>query len=165
MLSAFLYALFSGGPYIEGSGSNTEVFMVFFLMLAFYFFLAYRKSGWGLLACGLLAGLAFMTKQTAFLIFWSCAFCFDRSMKGTARRLLPLCIGFLLVPAGFLVYFWANRGLSDFIDAFMFNFGYIQPSLDLFLVYRTFTVALLENSVIWRAGRGGGGFYFFPGEE
>ena len=154
LVSAFLYALFSGGPMIEGAGSNTEVFMVLFLMAAFYFFTGKRTTR-DLFFCGLFSGLAFMTKQVAALnflvllmfVFW----------EPEAKRLGSLLIlGFLIFPLGFTLYFWLNRGLAEFIDyAFLFNLGYTQPSLNLFSLYRTLYIALVENSVLWLLALGG----------
>jgi 4-amino-4-deoxy-L-arabinose transferase-like glycosyltransferase len=180
LISAFLYALFSGGPLIEGAGSNTEVFMVLFLMVAFYFFTG-KRTARDLFFCGLFSGLAFMTKQVAalnflvFLIF---------SMIGIGKlgegedagidwfpNLHPisgfyLILGFLMFPLGFTLYFWLNRGLAEFIDyAFLFNLGYVQPKLDLFFFYRTFYIALVENSILWLLGVAGLIYIIFQKRE
>ncbi|MBI5078715.1 glycosyltransferase family 39 protein, partial [Candidatus Saganbacteria bacterium] len=45
LLSAFLYALFSGGPLIQGASANTEAFMVLPMVLALWCFLrAFQNS-------------------------------------------------------------------------------------------------------------------------
>ena len=179
LISAFLYALFSGGPLIDGAGSNTEAFMILFLMTAFYFFAAHKNSAWRLFLCGLFSGLAFMTKQVAmfnFLVLLAFAIVEERNPhpltpSPIGRGRIPICnpfrltwvrafivllFGFLIVPAGFALYFFLNNGLIDFVeDAFLFNFGYVQTSFDLFSLYRTAQIALYENSIIWLLGAAG----------
>ncbi|MGB9613329.1 MAG: glycosyltransferase family 39 protein [Candidatus Margulisiibacteriota bacterium] len=139
LLSAFLYALFSGGPIIQGTSSNTETFMVLPLVLALYCFLRgcstpnARNWRW-LFFAGLFSGLAAMIKPVAlfnFLILVIFAFFLkflrspitDHRSPITGHRLpitdyrstLVLILGSLLIPVFFTLYFWSQGALSDFL--------------------------------------------------
>ena len=117
LLAAGLYAVFSTGPFIQGTGANTEVFMVLPMVLAFTAFVYGRKQGsssWIILA-GVLSGLAVMIKQMAvfnFLVLLGLAY-FEKNSR--IKSWLSLCAGFAVFPLFFLIYFALKNVLGDFI--------------------------------------------------
>jgi len=161
LLSAFLYGIFSGGPFLEGTMSNTEGFMVIILLFALYlFYLAEnRKKLAFYLAAGILSGLAFMIKQVAvfnFLVFLFFAFLSsDRmfSREGWQRTGL-LIAGLAVFPIMFTAYFWIAGAFREFfLYAFMSNLGYVRPMVGVFTtkwgirnLFRV-TSLLLEDSI------------------
>ena len=156
LLSAFLCALFSGGPYIQGTSANTETFMLLPMLLAFYLFiLGTKKSKWDklcLLAAGLFSGLAVMFKQVALLNFAVLlVFSFflpDHSRKEKGLSLTTLCAGFIIFPLIFFYYFWLNHALLDFINAaFVYNIGYIKSQPWFWPAF--LQVFLFWNSILW----------------
>lgn len=156
LLSAFLYALFSGGPYMQGTSANTETFMLLPMLLAFYLFiLGSRKNKWDklcLFAAGLFSGLAVMFKQVALLNF-AVLLAFPFFLPGYSRKekglsLTTLCAGFIVFLLIFFYYFWMNHALLDFINAaFIYNIGYIKSQ---FWFWSAFLqVFLFWNSILW----------------
>jgi 4-amino-4-deoxy-L-arabinose transferase-like glycosyltransferase len=149
--AALLFAVFSGGPMIEGAGANAEVFMILPMMLALLFFLRNEY-----LLAGLLSGLAIMIKQVALYNFlaligfnlWPVLK--DRRQWLDALKINGrLIVGFMVVPALFLVYFAFKGALNDLIEAtILVGVRNIKPNL-LFFLARTVYIALLENSLLW----------------
>jgi 4-amino-4-deoxy-L-arabinose transferase-like glycosyltransferase len=117
LVAAGLYAVFSTGPFIQGTGANTEVFMVLPMVLALAAFVYGRKQGsssWIILA-GILSGLAVMIKQTAvfnFLVLLGMAY-FEKNSR--IKSWLSLGAGFAVFPLFFLIYFALKNVLGDFI--------------------------------------------------
>ena len=151
--AALLYAVFSAGPMVQGSSSNTETFMVLPMVLALFFFLKAQKEHdrrW-YFAAGLLSGLAFMFKQVAALNFLALllfALSFDA---------LWLIAGFLVFPLLFLLLFAFNGALPDFIGSvFIVNrvylasspvpFFFIDPRWGLSAIWRQVSN---ENGLLW----------------
>lgn len=126
LLAAGLFGIFSSGPMVQGTGANTEVFMILPLVLAFIFFLIgqrEKKPAW-LFWAGVLSGLAVMIKQLAlfnFVVLLGIAFWPEAKRLGSKsepRGLLAgslLLSGFLVFPLAFLIYFSINNALSDFL--------------------------------------------------
>ncbi|MBI5701645.1 glycosyltransferase family 39 protein [Candidatus Saganbacteria bacterium] len=128
-LAAFLYALFSGGPLIQGSTSNTETFMVLPLVLAVLFFLKYKRKEnlWLLFISGLFSGIAILIKQGAILNFFV-LFCFifilndndyhyqnvHFNIKNIKRAFLLLS-GFLVFPILVAIFLFLSSNLKDAI--------------------------------------------------
>jgi len=159
-LSALFYAVFSGGPLIDGTTSNTESFMIVFMIYALLFFVlalnnSLRNRMLGLFfVSGLFSGLAVMTKQVAAVNFIVLAMFLlpYRNLKALREwhKTIFMALGFIAVPLLFLFYFWWQGAVGDFINfALLFNFGYVQSGINLVLLFRTVYLALCENSVIW----------------
>lgn len=154
LIAAALFAVFSGGPRIEGVGANSEVFMLLPIMLGLLFFLYQDK--WGsrsLFLAGLFSGAAIMIKQVALFNFLALAgFVFVgpcRTLKQKLADLLWLTAGFLVVPLAFGVYFLSKGALFDLINAILiYGIHNINPNFGFFF-QRTLGIALTENSVIW----------------
>jgi 4-amino-4-deoxy-L-arabinose transferase-like glycosyltransferase len=141
LLSAMLFALFSSGPFLEGTSSNTEVFMNLPLLLALLCFLLAEKSESPIridifyFLTGLFLGLATMIKQVAFLNFLAVAaflfFSFWLSKESKQRKALAflyLSLGFLIFPFLFAAYFLAKGAFWDFVaKGFWVNFSYLKP--------------------------------------
>lgn len=178
LVSALLFAVFSGGPLIQGSSSNTETFMILPLILALIFFLKGKKMDY--FWAGLFSGIAVMFKQVAifnflvlfgFLVFRrvklhnelpACRqgrrgikrFCGFQS--AVPREVFYLIAGFLFVPFFFATYFWLKGALPNYIySVFLVNRQYLQAipfglwDRMLHGVYTTFAIARLENAVLW----------------
>jgi len=167
ILSAFLYALFSGGPLVQGTSANTETFMVLPLLLALYFFLLGKRredqgkagnirEGLFFLA-GLFSGLAVMTKQVALINFLVLlgfvsfeAVRPHNELWGIKKILKALWLisGFLVPPLFFVVYFWWKGALPDFIEAaFLYNLAYAKYKL--WNWPALVNVVRNENLVLW----------------
>jgi 4-amino-4-deoxy-L-arabinose transferase-like glycosyltransferase len=178
LAAAFLYGLFSGGPYIEGSNSNTETFMILFILLGLLFFLMgareEKRRSWFYFLAGISSGLAFMFKQVALfnfiaLLLFVTPFPFTRQifkqMKELARSWFWLIIGFLIFPLIFFVYFYSKSALKDFIElAYLFNFNYVKPNI-IFFLFRIVTLAYLENSILWVLALVGAIYILFKDRE
>ena len=156
LLAAFLYAVFSGGPFIQGTSANTETFMLLPMLIAFYLFiLSIKKNLWdnlALLCAGIFSGLAVMFKPVALLnflaLFLFAFFMPDRSRKEKTLNLINLGLGFLLFPLVFLCYFWTKQALFDFINlAFVYNFTYLHSQLWFWSNY--LRVFICANSILW----------------
>ncbi|MFA4967310.1 MAG: glycosyltransferase family 39 protein [Candidatus Margulisiibacteriota bacterium] len=168
LLAALIFAVFSGGPFIQGAFSNTEPFMLLPMVLALLFFLKAAKtknSGWYFLA-GLMSGLAFMIKQVSifnFLVLLGCSI-WEPEAKSLGSQKEPrlsvagslLIFGFLIFPIIFTLYFALQGALPDFINcAFLVNrtylaaspvpFFFLDPKFGMSVIWET----IRENSVIW----------------
>ncbi len=153
LLSAFLYALFSGGPYVMGTSSNTEIFMILPVILALYCFLRAEDEGW-FFWCGLLSGLAMMIKQVALLNFLV-LFAFivlkpgvRLEFRSRAKKLLWLMGGVVVFPSLFLFYFWMRGALLDFVNGVIIENLVYVGTRD-WIWSHLFRVIILENSVLW----------------
>ena len=146
LLAAFFFALFSGGPLVQGTAANTETFMVLPLLLALWSFLA-----GGYFWAGVFSGVAISFKQVAvvnFLVLLLFAFLKKRPWK--------LMLGSLVVPLIFLLYFFFQGALNDFIYwVILVNSKYLQSVPGTWwgrLLYGwnvTTSIAKLENGLIW----------------
>jgi len=132
LLSALFFAVFSNGPFLEGTSANSEVFMALPLILSFAcFMLAQRKGCLSLLLwSGLLAGTAAMIKQVAVLNFVVLLAFLPVYFAGK-DRLKGACLlggGFLAPVLFFVLYFWSRGALGHLLDnAFLINFSYLRP--------------------------------------
>lgn len=155
LISAFFYALFSGGPMVQGSSANTEVFVVFFVSLSLYLFVFAYKNGKEILypVIGLIMGIAFMTKQVAlfnFIVLLLFTFFATKNLRLKIKRISFLLFGFVLIPIFFLFYFVHHNALNDFIyNAFIYNFEYVKPMINPGLWGSWFNIFLNENSILW----------------
>jgi 4-amino-4-deoxy-L-arabinose transferase-like glycosyltransferase len=148
LLSALLYAIFSGGAYVQGTSANTETFMILPMILAFYSFLvserAEEKNKWKwLFAAGALSGLAVMAKQVALFNFlalfgFNLFFALKEKKEGAVykagiylrNRFWWLLLGFALFPLLFVIYFWARGAFSDLINGVVFyNLAYSKTQV------------------------------------
>lgn len=147
MLSALLYAFFSGGPYIQGTSANTETFMVLPMVLALYCFLRGTRDGGrgtvtNLFLAGIFSGLAVMIKQVAVANFLV--------LVGFAGliSLIPLLLGFTTFPLIFTLFFWLRGALPDFINAMLFeNLAYVAGKT--FRWGGFFRTVTRENLILW----------------
>jgi 4-amino-4-deoxy-L-arabinose transferase-like glycosyltransferase len=122
LLAGFLYAIYSSGPLLQGSSSNTEVFMVMPLLAGTYLFLRGADTGRRvyLMGCGLAAGMAMLIKTVALtqaVVLFSACFFVRRSGSGFKGRGLD-ALGFAVPPlilALLTVSYFAYHGaLADF---------------------------------------------------
>jgi 4-amino-4-deoxy-L-arabinose transferase-like glycosyltransferase len=123
LIAALLYGIYASGPLIQGSSSNTEVFMVLPVTASIYFFLKGAESGRRLFlaASGLAAGCAMLIKTVALpyavLLFVFCLF-IRRPAKTARDYLLDILslVGPPLVLAGLTFAYFAYHGaLADLI--------------------------------------------------
>lgn len=145
LLAALFFAVFSGGVFVEGAGSNTEVYMVLPLLLALLAFF----SG-ALFWAGLLSGLALLFKPVAvfpLLVLLGFA-CWSGGKPGWRRPALFLA-GSAGLPLLTLLYFWSQGAGEGFINCNLFySLGMVNPRLGYFL-FKTVYLMLFENSVLW----------------
>ncbi|MBN2058662.1 MAG: glycosyltransferase family 39 protein [Candidatus Saganbacteria bacterium] len=156
LLAAALFAVFSGGPRIEGAGANAEVFMLLPMMLGLLFFLYQDK--WGsraLLLAGLFSGAAIMIKQVALFNFLALAgFLVFESLQPHnklwgIKKMAYLLLGCFVVPFLFAIYFLSKGALVYLIEAALFyGLRNIGPNVG-FFAQRTLGIMLTENSFIW----------------
>jgi len=155
LISAFLYALFSGGPYVQGTSANTETFMVFPLILALFFFmLAVKKPAdkLNLLIAGFFSGMALMIKQAAVFNFLALLlFSFvlpGQDLKGRVKSGMVLFLGFMIAPVVFLLYFWLKGALPDLLKAAILdNLNFVGGRAWHWSYVPT--ILLRENSILW----------------
>ncbi|MDD4179898.1 MAG: glycosyltransferase family 39 protein [Candidatus Margulisbacteria bacterium] len=160
LLAALIYAVYSGGPFIQGPFSNTEVFMVLPVTLALFFFLLARrekKISFYFLV-GLLSGLAVTIKQVAvfnFLVLFFALIAKER-LKA-ARPSAGLLAGFLSFPLFFVLYFWSQGALADLINCtLVVNKHYLSQSPAPFFFFdpryglsAIWEIILWENGPLW----------------
>lgn len=166
-LSALFFAVFSGGPYIQGSSANCEPFMNFFIIASFYAFLLIKDKGAVFLFLpGLAMGLAFTIKQVALFAFIALYICLLLSVFSRAegrpwaaifKKSFFLLSGFLCPIAIFILYFLKAGIWRDFIDnTIIYNIEYSLHSSsefkdsvfnNLFKQWQLFFIQ--ENGIIW----------------
>lgn len=142
-LSALLYAIFSGGPLIQGSSANAEPFMILFTLLGVYLgnpFLA-----------GVSFGLAFMVKQTAVDGLLAVM------LLSRKRNIFPIVLGFFTAWAPVIFYLVKNNIFGEFIyAAFGYNFSYVRNAYEyggwFVRLKNTFLLINRENSLLWFLG-------------
>ena len=154
LIASLLYALFSGGPLIDGTAANTETIMVLFLRASL---LLYFRERWFL--AGLFSGLAFLSKQVGFFNFLPLllfAVPWNNYLELKAwKKTAWLVLGFISFPIAALLYFYFQGALSDYIFCnFTYNFAYIDPSLigqklEVRSIGRILDILFKENSIIW----------------
>lgn len=138
-LSVIFFALFSGGPYIQGSSANCEPLMNFFIITGFYvFLLCLNKTNVYFLLPGLLLGLAFSIKQVAVFAFlalccWLAVeeFYREKRIKFALffRKAFFLTIGFFAPIFLFILYFMKIGIITDFINnTVKYNIEYVLHS-------------------------------------
>lgn len=142
LIAALLYAVFSGGVFIEGTQSSPETFMVMPLVLGLLSF----ASGSFFLA-GIFSGLAVIIKQTAAFNFIALLGVLIFTRKGWAG--VKLIAGVLIFPLVLVVYFSFKGTLAEFINAiFFYSLGMVKPSAISFLI-KTALLFIFESSVLW----------------
>jgi 4-amino-4-deoxy-L-arabinose transferase-like glycosyltransferase len=142
LLAALLFGVFSSGPVIRGSSSNSEVFMVLPVTLALYFFLQWQDNRYKiyLAGSGALLGLAMIIKTTAlpYVVLILAAIAFARSDRQSFKNVLTDAICFLVPPSimalATIGYFSYRGALQDFLFwNLTFNKVYGKTSLQEFL--------------------------------
>jgi len=142
LAAAFLYAVFSGGVFIEGAQSNPETFMVLPLLLALLAFIS-GPPFWA----GLLSGIAFLIKQTAAFNFLALLLLALFAKK--VRPVLTIILGFVICPLILVGYYFSRGALAEFVNTlFFYSLGMVKPSLVSFLV-KTALLFFFESSVLW----------------
>jgi hypothetical protein len=134
---AVLFAVLSADPRVEGTAANTELFMLFPLILSQLAFLsaanAVRSRIPLMVLCGALTGIAVGFKQVAavnwfFLVAMYPAFAAGGNrLRDTLAFAAWSAIGAVWVWSFLAIYFYFQNGLDDFIyNVFTHNLGYIQ---------------------------------------
>ncbi|GAM10541.1 undecaprenyl phosphate-alpha-4-amino-4-deoxy-L-arabinose arabinosyl transferase [Geobacter sp. OR-1] len=121
--AAFICGLTSSGPLVEGSSSNTEVFMVLPMTAGIYFFLRNAATGRPvyLAASGMAAGLAMVIKPVALpqvLILFAFLFFLPKSrgsMKGMLVNVGSFILPIVVLAAVTLGYFASKGALDDLL--------------------------------------------------
>jgi len=123
LLAAAVYGVFSTFPLLQGSSSNTEVFLVLPLLLGVWFLLRFAANGRRreLAWCGLCGALAMLIKPVAlpFVALGTCLVPLLRPageeaverLRDLASYLAPMAVGAILV----IGYFKLRGGLDEFL--------------------------------------------------
>lgn len=158
--AAFFFGIFSSGPLVEGSGGNTEVFMVLPLVVGAYLFLLWtdnRKLPY-LVGSGIAAALALVVKTVAlplFLLILGFLFFIRATEKSVGRAFVDML--FFLLPSIFLLsllcaYFFYHGAWEDFVYwNVTFNKAYSQTNPMVFisrLTSRGLQVSS-EHALLW----------------
>jgi len=153
LLTAFFFALFSHGPFIQGSNANTEVFMILPMVLALIFYLKAEsnKKPWWFFAAGVFSGLAILFKQVAALNFL--VLLVFVALEGLGS-LTFLVLGALLFPLVTLSYFAFNHALIEFFNCVIVaNINYINNSPTKgFLVNPLYGLGIMLRTFIYENG-------------
>lgn len=170
LVAAFLYALFSGGPLIQGASANTETFMVLPMLMALFFFL-HRNF----FLAGLFSGLAVMIKPVAVFnfialllftphpynplsILWRGDTATKQEVDSPLHKVergagVRMALGFLVFPAVFTLYFAAHGALADFLFCvWTANRYYVKVSsafAPLYGLAKIWGQIRFENGVLW----------------
>ncbi|HEY6007142.1 MAG TPA: glycosyltransferase family 39 protein [Geobacteraceae bacterium] len=170
--AGLLFAVFSGAPLLQGSSSNTEVFMLLPLVVSVYLCLRGVDSGQRLYLAGsgFFAGAAVMIKTIA-LPYAALIFVFIALRPGLVRqwktRLGDLA-AFLAPPVAtalLTVAYFALHGALD--DMYYWNVTihkrYVEQDSAVFLLQMRSTIRFLlgEQCLLWFAGIGGGIWLLF----
>jgi 4-amino-4-deoxy-L-arabinose transferase-like glycosyltransferase len=120
LIAALLYGVYSSGPILTGSSSNTEVFLVLPIVAAVFFFIKATERGQRhyLAASGFSVGCAMLIKTVALpyaaVLFVLCIF-LKRSAKTVKDYLLDMLsmVGPPLTMAGFTIAYFSWHGALD----------------------------------------------------
>ncbi len=129
--AAFFFAVFSGVPQLQGSSSNTEVFMLLPMVLASCFLLKSnsKRRYRDLMLSGLFAGIALFIKTVAApYVLLLCGTVFMKTWSGSWSRGMLKDIGFFLLPLaclglGIAGFFYWNGALEDL---FYWNYTFLE---------------------------------------
>ncbi len=137
-ISTFVFTLISSVPFIEGTISNAEVFMLLPTILAVYLILSSPKK-LSYFVSGLLLGLAFTIKvpvaiEVAFLSFWIILENIDFSLKAIGSKLVKTLTALAIFSFAFTLpisiiaaYYYVRGAGGDFLfSALLQNFGYLS---------------------------------------
>ena len=152
LLAAAFFAIFSSGPLVQGTGANTEVFMVLPLVGAFIFFLLgeRKKNPAWLFSAGLLSGLAVMIKQLALFNFLALLIMVLWLGKDRVKSAALMILGFLIFPAMFLIYFMLNNALADLLYCTVFVNRTYATALSRFSLFdRLDQMVYMAKGVTW----------------
>jgi len=123
LVAALLQGTFSSSPLLQGSSSNTEVFLVLPLILAAYFLLRAIEEGERryIFLCGVFYGCAMLIKTVAIpsvLLAVGGVFSLARpinTIREKALDLATLTFGPAILAAIMVGYFFFNQALGDFL--------------------------------------------------
>lgn len=136
LLGALIYIVIVSDPFVQGTASNTEIFMLFPLIAAHAVFLHLLFKGQrnqrSAIAVGILCGIASIFKQVA--VFDLAFFLMAYPLLGQGGRLrdavwmlLRSGLGFVMSWAVISAYFAAHGGFGQFLDAVLLhNLSYVS---------------------------------------
>lgn len=156
--AALFYAIFSGGPLIQGCSANAEPFMVIFTLLGLYLFVKAEKNRSNIiyLLSGIAFGSAFMVKQIALAGFLAVCIYILLIQRNNIKRFMIILAGFAVSWLPVIFYFWYKGILNDFIYAvFVFNFTYVKVAYTWDWLRKAkdiFFYITRENSLLWFLG-------------
>ncbi|MCU0641742.1 MAG: hypothetical protein MUC35_06645 [Candidatus Margulisbacteria bacterium] len=153
LAGAALFALFSGGVFIEGTSASAENLMLPFLVAALNCTLL---GGWWVGLAGICSGAALMIKQTAlFNLVGLAGYLLWRRRWPESGRFLA---GAAVVPVFYLLQSWLRGDLPVMFNAlFGLSGGMLKFSLGNVL-FRTAFIFVFENSLLWLLA--GLGFFY-----
>jgi hypothetical protein len=160
LISAILYE-FEPISLFYSTQVYTETFMIFFLVLAVYFYIPAneKNSYWHYLFVGILIGLSAIMRQTGALLLFVITLhrVYNRdTIKRFLQSIGILIIGVLLSIIPIIIYFQAVNALSDAIyDIILYKLSYSYG----FTLFKTLEIFInqvfLQNIILWIVGLGG----------
>jgi hypothetical protein len=162
-LGAALFALLGADPLVQGTGANTEIFMLcplIFSQIAFFAAAAKnQRNVWLMVLAGALTGIAVMFKQVAIVNWFLLAVAYpifarrEKRWRSAISFIACSAAGLLMVLGLVLLYFWRHGGLHEFVDnAFTHNLEYISgvgASARLEYCWGTLTILARTQSIVW----------------
>jgi len=145
-----LYLVSTCTPYIQYSTANTEVYMTMFIVIALYFTLIDELRIKNPILCGLLIGIATLTKTTALANFIAIiVYLVIKSRKVPFVFILTVLIT-ITIPS---IYYFINGHLAEYIFAnFTYNSEYTDKLLFPNRIINFPLEIILENPFIWIVG-------------
>lgn len=153
VISGILYSIFSSLPVIQGSSSNTEPFMIVFLIAGLYFFILSEKTqGTSLIFSGIAIGLASIIKQSALLNLFVLLLFIPCYGRGLASVIL-LILGFFISWIPFVLYIAKHDLWNDFVYTYVgwhFTEGmsFLNPGF-FYKLFMSILFIMKENSILW----------------
>lgn len=161
---AFIYAIFSSSPEIQGFTASTEMYLLLPITLSLLFaVLTVRTGRWRFsLFSGVCSALAFWTKQSAaFMIFFIALYLMLAQTEfpprqGTAlikplKSFLPWTLGFVLISSIIAGYFYARGAFTELVYwSFTHNYLYSKNITLSFSLPRVleFSLEILKTNVL-----------------
>lgn len=153
IFSTLLFLLSFSSPFIQSANSNSEIFMMVFLLLSAVILLQ-KISLKNLLFSGLVVGVGFVIKQSALgnwaaVVVWLLFF----EKKEFIKKFIFFTLGFL-IPVGLVIFYYAKNSLLSELwwSNVTFNYGYVNQN-PIWIRWIIFPYEIiLENPAVWLFG-------------
>lgn len=163
VFSMALWGIASSSPAYQGFNSNTEIFIVPFLIGGSLLLLKDEPLPLTYLTAGLVFGSAFMIKQSvapiALAAFLCSIFRYFKAFQKVVLSSFCYILGFLLPLAAFVIYFTLKEGYHElWVGAFGYNFIYLSGPSSIKDMNRFVSIMqriIRIDYITWAAGTAG----------